>query len=812
MTSGGAGMNRSTDATFFESVLVTGAATDGTLDFIPWRPRFTSTIVKKLCGDADNKVMLRLLRRPVALLLFAGSMTGLSIGGLPAGSGRVADAAGAPWTIPTSPPRCTQAQADSGDVASCVLMAGQGLPETRGWPAAPFPSPEKPTVVTWLNLSLGAKEPTVAKVQEALNKLGATLIADGQFGAQTYSAVKAYQTSKSLTATGAVDKATADALGVQRTIGGTFPPTGWKWLGWGYNGSPALAAFEKQLVSNTAPIGAMRVGQLRSFADSLPLFEHFYAEIQAKGYVINDGGTWVFRCTASTRKDCAGQTRYSLSNHAFGLASDINTVKNPMVRYYAINGVTACSTPMKTDLPRWVVQTAEKWGLYWGGYGWTSGCQTPTQWRASVSRDPMHFEFNGSPAQAQAILRRNLSSGKCIDVVNEAGQPVNWCLMKGEVPGAGTRLAVRTTPPTGATAALVNVTTIGATAPGYFTAEDCAARPVGGRAWSNGRARVGRNVSTTVVVPLDANGRFCLYQSSRFHTIVDVQGFFAPSAVSPTGNLFTPITPSRSIDSRNRTTCLPDGNCLPAGMITAGTEVVSTTAFAGSPVLALANLHVTGASGNGSLFADGCPTLTPGPQKFSAVTFNSLDPATANFGIVPAVTTEMGVQFCTFASRDVQEVVDVSGFFAPAAQGGLGFTMLTPTRLTDTRRCWTDQTTAAQHCGQVADPTSLIRMTAPGGASVALVEVTSVGPTGPGQVSVASCSAFTSGGVVVPATQAVTKADTANMATVQLDPDGSFCVRTNTTGHVAVDLLGTFSPTGDLRYLPATAARLTDTR
>ncbi len=32
---------------------------------------------------------------------------------------------------------------------------------------------------------------------------------------------------------------------------------------------------------------------------------------------------------------------------------------------------------MTTDIPRWVVQTAEKWGLYWGGYGWNSGCMSP---------------------------------------------------------------------------------------------------------------------------------------------------------------------------------------------------------------------------------------------------------------------------------------------------------------------------------------------------------------------------------------------------------------------------------------------------
>ena len=81
-------------------------------------------------------------------------------------------------------------------------MAGAGLPESRGWPVAPFPVPQNPTVVAWVNLSLGANDTTVAKVQEALNKKGAALIADGQFGSQTYTAVKTYQAASGAGAEG----------------------------------------------------------------------------------------------------------------------------------------------------------------------------------------------------------------------------------------------------------------------------------------------------------------------------------------------------------------------------------------------------------------------------------------------------------------------------------------------------------------------------------------------------------------------------------------------------------------------------------
>ncbi len=754
--------------------------------------------------------MFRVPRRRFALPLLIAVFT--ATGGFTSPTTTTVQAAAAPWTTPTSPPRCTQTQADSGLVANCVLLAGAGLPETRGWPVAPFPVPQNPTVVAWVNLSIGANDTTVAKVQQALNTNGATLIADGQFGSQTYTAVKAYQTAKGLPATGTVDKAMADKLGVQRTTGGTFPPTGWKWLGWGYNGSPALASFEQQLVANKAAIGSMRVGQLRSFAGALPLFEHFYAEIQAKGYVITDGGTWVFRCTASTRKDCAGQTKYALSNHAFGLASDINTIKNPMVRYYAVNGVTACSTPMKTDMPRWVVQTAEKWGLYWGGYGWTSGCQTTTQWRSSVSRDPMHFEFNGSPAQAQAILRRNLGTNNCIDVVNEAGQPVNWCLMKGEVPGANTRLAITTTPPTGATTALVNVVTLGVTGPGFFTAENCAARKNGGRTWSNGNVRVGRTTSATVVVPLDANGRFCIYQSSGFHTVVDVQGYFAPSAVAPTGALFTPVSPIRTMDTRRVTFCSPDSTCYAPGPAAAGTELMSVAVTALTPVATMANINVYRPTAPGYLTAGTCEALVPGRQKYSNVNFSNLDPVSVNMSVVPSASTELGSTFCTYATSSLYEIIDVTGFFNPPEQGGLGFSALTPSRLVDTRKCWIDPITNVQRCALINNAGSIVRVAAPAGAQAVLVNLTAANAVNNGQIVPAACSTFAANGATAPATQALVGAATANLAAVPVDPDGTFCLKVTATMHVVVDLMGTFSTTGDLRFLTVTPARLLDTR
>ncbi len=108
----------------------------------------------------------------------------------------------------------------------------------------------------------------------------------------------------------------------------------------------------------------------------------------------------------------------------------MNSGTNPIRSYGRVDGVTACRTPMDTDLPRWVIQTAQKWGLYWGGYGWSGGCSSLDVDRNSVTRDPPHFEFRGTPAQAATIAAFNLGndpSRYCLDVVNSAGATVETC-------------------------------------------------------------------------------------------------------------------------------------------------------------------------------------------------------------------------------------------------------------------------------------------------------------------------------------------------------------------------------------------------
>src|SRR5690242_12136406 len=92
--------------------------------------------------------------------------------------------------------------------------------------------------------------------------------------------------------------------------------------------------------------------------------------------------------------------------------------------------------------------------------------------------------------------------------------------------GATTPPAVRAVPagaitpvasgvPAGATAALANLTMVGGTGAGYVTADRCSALQPGEQRFSNGNFGVRSAVANLSVVPVDADGRFCIVDSAE---------------------------------------------------------------------------------------------------------------------------------------------------------------------------------------------------------------------------------------------------------------------------------------------------------
>jgi len=107
----------------------------------------------------------------------------------------------------------------------------------------------------------------------------------------------------------------------------------------------------------------------------IPLFVYLFDETERRGYDIVPNWTWGYACRAVRGSRTVG------SNHSNGGAVDINAPKNPMK-----------SPPMVTDMPGWMPILWEAHMFRWGG-------------RYRNRPDAMHYEFWGTPSDAERIIR-----------------------------------------------------------------------------------------------------------------------------------------------------------------------------------------------------------------------------------------------------------------------------------------------------------------------------------------------------------------------------------------------------------------------
>jgi hypothetical protein len=586
------------------------------------------------------------------------------------------------------------------------------------------------------------------------------------------------------------------------TTGWGAPPApgigeGWTWNGYRYNGSPALAAWESTYVaSNSGPVGGLRAGTLQTHVAAQALFEGFLDEISAKGYRVRDASGYSFRCTSANGGwSCPSGDPDDLSNHAWGLAIDMNAGTNPIRSYSSIDGVTACQTPIQTDMPKWVIETAEKWGLYWGGYGWNSGCPTTDTLRTIVSRDPPHFEFRGTPAQAAAIAAHNLANDPnayCTIVVDDAGAKVERCTNAG-LPQAGWRLPVDLDAPPGAVAAMINLTATEATAPGFLTLEDCAARS-GARSTSAINYAAGDSVASMAVVPLAPDGTFCVYRSSPVHSIVDVTAFLG-SQGEPMW--FEPATPRRLTDTRIDGVCAPGGECRSGRPNAGDTHAVPASDGIGRIV----NLTAVDAPAPGWLQVGRCSDVGPA-GAFSNLNVSS-PAARANVALVPP--GEIGT--CAFTHAGANVIVDEFGLLNPSVDStGLGWKLAPPRRAIDTRQC------SAQWCSGRPAAGQLVRVDLGVDAPAAAVSVVVTEPAGPGFATVGRCSDLADGGAGRTSNVNYERAATvAGLALVALE-DGAMCVYTLASAHVVVDVQAELTRAHTVGVLPVDPTRSHDSR
>ena len=616
-----------------------------------------------------------------------------------------------PWVLPSSPPRCTVQQVDSGNVAGCTVTFYDD-PAATGWGSPPAP---------------GVGE-------------------------------------------------------------------GWTWNGYWYNGSPALANWEAtQIAANSQPVAGLGAGTLRTHVAVRTLFEGFLDEIAANGYRVRDASGYAFRCTSGNGGwTCPSGDPTDLSNHAWGLAIDMNASTNPIRSYSSVNGVTACMTPIQTDLPQWVIQTAEKWGLYWGGYGWNAGCQSTSTQRTVVSRDPPHFEFRGTPQQAAVIAGFNLRNNPnvvCRDIVNDAGAEVEQCSLS-RLPGAGVRLPVHLDPPEGAVAALINLTATEGTSAGYLTLEDCAARS-GARSTSALTYATGQSVASMAIVPITPDGTFCVYRSSAVHSIVDVAAYLGDEGEQL---WFEPSAPTRLTDTRVDGVCEPGLACRP-GPLPAQTRHVVPTADGDGRIV---NLTVVDSRSPGYLQVGRCADVGP-TADFSNLNVGDAG-ARANMALVPA--GDSGT--CAFALSESQVIVDELGQLSASA--GYGWDLGPSRRAIDTREC------GPQWCQGRPGAGTVVRVDLDTDAPVAAIAVTVTDTAAAGFVTVGRCADLEGATDVRTSNVNYSRGTTTTGLALVAADDGAICAYTRSAAHIVIDVQAELTTDHEVGLLPVAPGQRHDSR
>lgn len=187
----------------------------------------------------------------------------------------------------------------------------------------------------------------------------------------------------------------------------------------------------------------------------------------------------------------------------------------------------------------------------------------------------------------------------------------------------------------------------------------------------------GRVKAGAAIVPAGTSGGLCAFVTNDTDLVLDINGYFVTSS-TPSTLAFFPVTPCRLVDTRGAAAPL-GGPSLSAG---AARSFPLLSGSCGIPGTAQAySLNFTSVP---RPFGLGFLTTWPtGSAQPTVSTLNAPTGAvTANAAIVPAGTSGA---ISVVASNDSDVVIDVNGYFAPPAAGGLSFHTLTPCRVLDSR-------------------------------------------------------------------------------------------------------------------------------
>jgi sugar lactone lactonase YvrE len=186
----------------------------------------------------------------------------------------------------------------------------------------------------------------------------------------------------------------------------------------------------------------------------------------------------------------------------------------------------------------------------------------------------------------------------------------------------------------------------------------------------------GRYKANAAITPAGTSGGVSVFVSDASQVILDIDGYFVPAGTA-SSLAFYPVTPCRIADTRGATS--PLGGPFLAGGSSRSFPVQSSSC--GLPANAQAySLNVTAVPHTPLIYL---PTWPSGETQPNVSTLNAPTGAiTANAAIVPAGSSGA---VSIYVSDDSDVILDVNGYFAPPAPGGLSLYTTTPCRALDTR-------------------------------------------------------------------------------------------------------------------------------
>jgi RHS repeat-associated protein len=359
-------------------------------------------------------------------------------------------------------------------------------------------------------------------------------------------------------------------------------------------------------------------------------------------------------------------------------------------------------------------------------------------------------------------------------------------------------------PASGVGAVTVNVTAMGVTGRGYLVVH-AADRPR--PSTSNVNFVAGQAIANLAVTQVSADGKVTLFngsqpglagQDSPVDVVVDVQGWSSTEDGSA-GASFKALNPARIVDTRPASqtgSCTGGCSTLAAG----GLLELQVTGAGGVPSsevgAAALNVTVTNTTTNGYLNVFPAGAAEPGTSNVNWQAGGTR----AGFAVVK-VGDGGRVVIVNHSSAPVDVVVDVFGWFATGVQNsGSEFDPVTPTRVFDSRPVsqggLCSNGCAPLSAGVPVTITAVGQAGIPDDATAVVVNLTAITPNASGYLA-----AYPSGSPPLTSNVNYAAGETvANTAIVKLASNGSFRVIAGgaaTAVHVAIDVVGYFSPTRD---------------